>query len=124
MTWFGGGFFNVLSEAHNEVVDRASIGVLPKAPHVFEKRFACHDSSLVPDQVAQELRFHQGQADGSRAGAQFQSREINRFAGKGKILEEFIVASAGHPGSLRRSTVAVVATEPFVSAEQTAQPGD
>src|SRR5262249_18850241 len=124
MTWLRRAFFNVLSEAHNEVVDRASICVLPKAPHVFEQRFACHDSSLVPDQMAQELRFHQRQPDGSRAGPQFQSRKIDRFPGKEKIFEEFILDWAGRLGSFRCATVAVVAIEPFVSPEQTAKPSD
>src|SRR5689334_10861729 len=53
MTWLRRDLFNVLSEAYNEIVDRASIRVLPKTPHFFEQRFACHDVSLVPDQVMQ-----------------------------------------------------------------------
>src|SRR5689334_21971375 len=102
MAWLRRDRFNVLSKAHNEIVDRASIRVLPKAPHFFEQRFACHDFSLVPDYVMQELRLHQRQANGSRAGTEFQPRKIDRLAGKRVIIKEFIAGSAGCRSRLAR----------------------
>src|SRR4030095_12029341 len=67
MTWLRRDCFKVLSETHDEIVDRAGVCVFPKAPYFFEQRSARHDFPLVPDQVAEDLVFHQRLPDGARA---------------------------------------------------------
>ena len=58
MLRLGGIFFKVAPQADDEVVDGARVGVLVQAPDVLKNGFAGYISAIVPDEVAQQFRFH------------------------------------------------------------------
>ena len=79
-----GSFFDVAAQAHDEIVDGARVGVFVQAPDVFEDGFARNGAAVVPNQVAQQLGFHQSELDGVVLGAQFKVAEVDGLAVEGK----------------------------------------
>ena len=76
-------FFDVLAQAHDEIVDGACVGVFGKPPDIFQNGFARDVAPFVVDQVTQQLSFHQRQLDRVALGAEFESAEVDGLALKG-----------------------------------------
>src|SRR5579862_8846741 len=62
---------------YDEIVDRASVGVLVQPPNILKNRLARHCLFLVPDQIAKKFSFHQRKLDRIPVHSQFQFAEIN-----------------------------------------------
>src|SRR5580700_2188851 len=80
MLRLGGVFFNVATEAHDEIVYGARVGVFVQAPDVFQDGLARDGAAFAANQVAEQFRFHQGELDGGAVDAQFQRSEVNGLA--------------------------------------------
>src|SRR6267143_1060048 len=90
--------FDIAPQPHDEIIDRASVGVFVQTPNVFQNRLPRNYASLISDKMTQQHRLHHCQVNHVRAGAEFQRSEIDALAVKGKC-SEFIGA-----GSIIKST--------------------
>ncbi len=88
MNGLGGVGFEVATEANDEVVDGAGVGVFFDVPDIFEQLGAGDDLVGVIEKIAQEIGFHEGEMDGfflrgiGIARADFEVVEIDDAAGQ------------------------------------------
>src|SRR5271165_3756030 len=68
---------NIFTQAHDEVIDGAGVGVFVQAPDILENRLARHDAAVVADEMPKQLRFHQRQAKDLAVRSQFQRAEVD-----------------------------------------------
>ena len=68
---------------HDEVIDGPRVRVLVQAPDLLQNLFARDDLAIVSDEVAQQLRFHQREADRAVAPSGVPVRR-NRSCGRQK----------------------------------------
>src|SRR6266566_5523525 len=79
--------FDIAPQPHDEIIDRASIGVFVQTPNVLQNRLPRDYASLITDKMTQQLRLHHCQVNHICAGAEFQRSEIDALAVKGKCSE-------------------------------------
>src|SRR5262249_31631108 len=79
MTRFGGLALNVAAEADDEIVDGACVRVLTEIPDVLQDRFAGDGTTGIADQIAEQLRLHQGQLKDLSADAKLEALEVDGF---------------------------------------------
>ena len=72
--------FQVAPQAHDEVVDRARVGVFVQVPHVFEDRLSRHRLAGVLHEVLQQIAFHLRQVILLVADVQLERFEIELLA--------------------------------------------
>src|SRR5205085_9153781 len=77
---------DVTSEADDEVVYGARVGVLVQVPDLFEYLPARDGAARVGDEVAQKLGLHQSQTHDAPAGPQLQRAEVNRLPAERVLL--------------------------------------
>src|SRR5271156_5345706 len=65
----GGVFFDIAPQPDDKVINGARVRVFAQVPDILENRFARNGLTLAADQVAQELRFHQGELNSGVARA-------------------------------------------------------
>src|SRR5580704_18082557 len=70
---------DVAAQAHDEVVDRASVGIFAQSPDLFEHRLPRHRLSFVLDQVAEDVGFHERQRKYLIANADLEQVEVYRY---------------------------------------------
>src|SRR5690242_11726345 len=78
---------DIAPQPHDEIVDGAGVSVLVQPPHLFEEIFARDNFAVVAHQVAQKFRFHQREMDRTSPSPEFEGPEIDRLAGKRKLLK-------------------------------------
>ena len=95
----GGGrvVFDVATEAHDEVVDGACVGVFVDAPDLFEDLFAGDDLAFALGEVTEEVGFHEREMGDAVGGDELEGVEAN-----GAVVEGELVGSIGE---LRRSVL-------------------
>src|ERR1700744_1775611 len=81
---------DMAAQTHDEIVDGTRGCVLAHAPHLFQQLFAWNVAPLVPYQIAQQLGFHDGEANAAAAlfvvgvrDAQLERGEVDGASGKG-----------------------------------------
>ena len=99
----GGLVLDIFSQAHDEIVDRARVGILLQIPHIFQDRFSGNGMARVLDQVAEQFRFHQGQLHGLFSGLQAQVLKVDDFIAKSKCVRRTRAAARrAWPGAAPR----------------------
>src|SRR5207237_3073164 len=73
-------FLDIPPQAHDEVVDRARVGILSQSPHTLEHRLARDGLALVLDQETQQVGFHQRELQRAVANRELQRVEVDRAA--------------------------------------------
>src|SRR5713101_5298530 len=69
--------FEIPPQPHDEVVDRARVGVLAYAPHLLENRLARHGPAFVLHEIAEQRRLHQRERHGLFPHAHLELLEVN-----------------------------------------------
>src|SRR5436305_2491673 len=108
----GGIVLDIGPEPHDEIVDGARVGVLVQAPHFLQHRLPRDRTALVPDEMPQEIRFHQGEREDLSAHSQLELVEVHRLFAKREGVAER--ARSG----VERSA------EPLAAAHETLYAGD
>src|SRR5215210_7458225 len=97
----GGLVFYVAAQADDEIVYGSGVSIFAQAPYFFEHGLAREDAASVPDQIAQQLRLHQGQAHDASAGANLKRPEIDSLTVEGEHVLRWIrrrfVRGGGRP---------------------------
>src|SRR6266852_6480585 len=114
--------FDIAAQTHHKIIDRAGVGIFVQSPDFFEDRFAGYHFSVVADQVAQKLGFHQREMDGISKRAQFEFAEVDCFS-----VEAKNVGPALGPGTSRiftRRAPLGSLLHPGTAAQKTLEAGD
>ncbi len=73
-------FFDVAAQTHNEAINGARICVFMQSPDFFQNLFARDRTSVVADQVTQQLRLHERELKHRFTASQLQTLEIHGLA--------------------------------------------
>ena len=91
--------FQVSPQPHDEVIDRARVGVFVQVPDLLENRLARHRPARVAHQVLQQVAFHLGELVGLLAHLQLQCFQVQRAAGERQVLVFVLVLLHPLPAS-------------------------
>src|SRR6267378_7556262 len=78
MAWFGGFAFDVPSEPHDEIINRACIRIFVEVPDILQNGFAGNGLATVSYQIPQKLRLHQSKLKYLPPAAELQVLKIKR----------------------------------------------
>ena len=73
----GGVVFDVAAQAHDEVIDGASVCVFVDAPDLFKDLLARDDLAFALSEVAEEVSLHEGEMGRAIGGDEFEDVEAN-----------------------------------------------
>src|ERR1700736_1288476 len=114
MAWVGRLVLEITPQAHDEIVDRARVGVLPYTPDLLEDHLARHGPAFVLDEKTEQRCLHQGERHGLVTYLDLELLEVDRP-----------LAEREPAGDLGRGRLALeAAPEPIAPAQQAAHPGD
>src|ERR1700743_1605254 len=59
MFWLGGIFLNIAAQTHDEVIDRARVGIFFQVPDPVQYFFAGDGTPAVANEITKQIGFHQ-----------------------------------------------------------------